>query len=101
MQESAQAAGDAASPSAGRGPRGMALAWPGWRHPPAADVATPFLWKGVNSSNPQHEGHRPIIHQSNLHMGTEAAGCNPRVRDEGEFHQPVEPAPALVGRGGC
>ena len=47
----------------------------------------------------QPERYRPVIDQPNLHMGTEAAGCNPRVRSAGEFHQPAEPASAIRGRG--
>src|SRR6185437_5871282 len=48
-------------------------------------------------SHPQNKTHRAVVDQPHLHMGTEAAGCNPRMRGARQVDQPIEPAPAFLG----
>src|SRR6185437_9936251 len=95
MQESAQVAFGLTSPFRRKGDG----SWSGGGIPPMLTHRPPSFGRGW-SSDPQHEGDWTVIDQSNLHMGTEAAGCNPRMRGACEFHQPVEPAAAFFRRGG-
>gem|GEM_PF-6574039 len=57
------------------------------------------LGRGSRSgpSHPQNKTHRAVVDKPHLHMGTEAAGCKPRMRGARQVDQPIEPAPAFLG----